>query len=107
MFVTLVLNVAVALFLSVKNILLKMLGPTLKLASFSKAVSVKTSLLMLFTDLCEILLLLIVFDHNFSHNKKFLKVSQPITTMLYVKAATETRNYYIRIVTTFTTFLAM
>ena len=49
---------------------------------------------------------LFVFDHNFSHGI-FLQVSQPIATILHVKAAIETRNYYVTIVTTFTTFLAM
>ena len=49
---------------------------------------------------------LFVFDDNFSHGI-FLQVSQPITTILHVKAAIETRNYYVTTVTTFTTFLAM
>ena len=64
---------------------------------------------MLFTYLFEILLLLLVFDHNVGYGKleSFFKVTQPVITVSYVKTATETREYFIMISTIFTTFLFM
>ena len=64
---------------------------------------------MLFTNLCKIRLLLLVFDHNLGYSKleSFFKVTQPVLTISYIKTATETREYYIMISTIFTTLLLM
>ena len=92
MFVTLVSNITVALFLTVKkhfsaeNIVM---NSTNCLNFFPKTISFKTSFLMLFTNLCKIRLLLIVFDHNLGNSKleNFFKVTQPVISISYVKTS--------------------
>ena len=68
MFTTLVSNITATFFLSVKkhsaeNVVKKCLN------SFPETVSLKPSFLMLFKYLCEIMLLLLVFDHNLGYSK--------------------------------------
>ena len=111
-FVTLVSNITVALFLAVKKHFSAediVMNSTNCLNFFPKTIYLKTSFLMLFTNLCKIRLLLLVFDHNLGYSKleSFFKVTQPVLTISYIKTATETREYYIMISTIFTTLLLM
>ena len=70
------------------------------LNSFPKAVSSITRFLILLTNLLEILplFLFLTIISVAVYLKSFLKVTQPLITINYVKAATKTRENYVIIV---------